>query len=267
MLYKKLCTSLLFLGLLPAWALHGTPTTGLTKYQKALLCYEAKDYYEALRLLEEILPTLRGKKEEAAAYFYQAYCSFYRKDYVQSAERFGYVYEKFLGDARVEEAMYMQGHALYLASPDVKLDQVITQEAAHALRSYLSYYPGGVYASEASVQLRVLDNKLALKDFNNAKYYCQLDHYRAAVVSLGNFQKDFSDSPYHEEAAYLKADAQCRYLKKTDKNDQEQQLIIAIKYCREFLDHYPASHYAAVVERMFENLSPSSVNKSVSKEK
>jgi outer membrane protein assembly factor BamD len=259
MLYKNLCVSLLVLGLLSSCALQST-STGLTKYQQAVMLYEAKDYYEASRLFEEILPLLRGKTEEASTCFYQAYCSFYRKDYIQSSDRFKYFRETFLGDLRVEEAMYMQGHALYLNSPDVKLDQSLTQEAANILRSYLSYYPGGAYVDEASVQLEVLNNKLALKDFNNAKVYYQLTHYRAAVITLENFQKDFPTSPYNEEAAYLKAGAQYRYLKKTKGIDQKEQSNIAIKYCQEFLDNYPDSQYTSAVEAMYESLP--SVNKS-----
>jgi outer membrane protein assembly factor BamD len=262
MLYRNLCTSLLVLGLLSSCALQST-STGLTKYRQAVACYEARDYYEALRLFEETLPLLRGKKEEVSACFYQAYCSFYQKKYIQSSDRFKYFRETFLGDLRVEEAMYMQGHALHLSSPDVKLDQALTQEAAHLLRGYLSYYPGGAYVDEASVQIGVLDNKLALKDFNNAKFYYQLSHYRAAVVTLGNFQKDFPASSYNEEASYLKADAQYRYLKKIEGTDQKEQSNIAIKYCQEFLDNYPDSQYILAVEEIYGNLS--SVNKAAVK--
>jgi outer membrane protein assembly factor BamD len=259
MLYKNLFASLLVLVLLSSCALHNVSTTGLTKYQQATLCYEAKDYYEASRLFEEALPLFRGKKEEAPIYFYQAYCSFYQKKYIQSAEHFKYFYETFLADARVEEAMYMQGYALYLASPDVRLDQASTQEAVHVLCSYLHRYPEGAYVDKSSVQLEELDNKLALKDFSTAKLYRRLTHYQAAVVTLENLQKDFPDSSYNKEAAYLKADAQYLYFKETKGPEQEKQLNIAIKYCQEFLDNYPDSPYALAVGEMYEKLS--SVNK------
>jgi outer membrane protein assembly factor BamD len=221
-----------------------------------MLCYEAKDYYEASRLFEETLPLLRGKKEETSVYFNQAYCSFHQKKYVQSSERFKYFHETFFGDARVEEAMYMQGCTLYLASPDVKLDQVLTQEAVHVLCSYLNRYPEGTYANRASAQLKELDSKLALKDFNSARLYHRLTHYRAAVVTLENLQKDFPDFCYNEEAAYLKADAQFLHFKETKGTDQkQQQLNIAIKYCQEFLDKYTDSPYTLAVREMYTTLS------------
>ncbi len=298
MLYKNLLTWLLILGTLSSCALQNT-STGLTKYQQAMLCYESQNYSEALRFFEEAAPLLRGKKEEASAYFHQAYCSLYKKKYVQGSDRFKFFCETFPRDPRVEEAMYMQGHALYLESPDVKLDQAYTQEAAQVLRGYLDSYPRGVYVHEANVQLGELDNKLALKAFNSAKLYHQLAHYRAAVVTLENFQKDFPDSSYHEEAAYLKVDAQycyCKevekarkhapeydyknsnrekvdtldgdkkaplqydqYLKSTQKVDVKEQLRIAIEYCQEFIDNYPNGQHALAVGKIYESLLP--VNK------
>ncbi len=264
MLYKNPFASLLVLVLLSSCALHRVSTTGSAKYQQAMLCYEAKDYYEASRLFEEVLPLLRGKKEETSIYFHQAYCNFYQKKYIQSAGHFKYFHEAFLGDARGEEAMYMQGYALYLASPDVKFDQTLTQEAVHVLCSYLNRYPEGAYVNKSSVQLEELDNKLALKDLNSAKLYRRLTHYRAAVVTLENLQKDFPASSHNEEAAYLKADAQYLYFKETQGPDQEKQLNISIKYCQEFLDNYPDSPYALAAGEMHEKLS--SVNKSAVKQ-
>lgn len=248
------CTWLLVPVLLSACALH-QPATGLTKYQQAVLHYEAKSYFKAEQLLDEALPTLCGKKEEADAYFYQAYCSFHRKKYIQAADRFSHFCEVFFRDPRKEEALYMQGYALYLDSPYVNLSQTSTQEAVHVLRNYLEKYPHGVYVDKASAHLRVLVDKLALKSFSCAKHYCRLAHYRAAVISLVQFQREFHGTTYDEQAAYLKVDAQFRYLKKIkDVEAQEQQLCEAIRYCQEFLDNYPDSKYSVTVNKTYEKL-------------
>lgn len=253
MLSKSFFFSLLVPVLLSSCALRGA-STGLTKYQEAVLRYETKDYYEALRLFEEALPLLRGKEEEPSVHFYCAYCHFHQGKYLQGADRFKYFSETFLRDPRVEEAVYMQGHALYAGSPDVKLDQAPTQEAVHALLDYLDRYPEGEYVEQACIQLEALNGKLALKDLNSAKLYHQLTHYRAAVVTLNNFQKDFPGSVYDEEAAYIKADAQYRFFKKEGAG-QEEPHRVAIKYCQEFLNHYPDSKYALAVKEMYKTLS------------
>ena len=262
MLHKKLFSSLLLfslllLGVLSSCALQA-PSTGAAKYQKAITLYEGKNYYEALQLLESALPLLCGKKEEASAHFYRAYCSFNQRKYIQSSDRFRYFRETFRRDPRVEEALYMQGYALYLESPDVQVDQAFTQEAAGALHDYLRCYPEGTYTEKATTQLEELELKLALKDFNSAKLYHQLGYYRAAVIALGDFQKDFPASFHNEAAAYLKADAQYRYCQGMKDLDKEEPFNAAIKYCQEFLDNYPNSRHALVIGEHYATLSAAS---------
>ena len=251
---KKIFPSLLASALLASCALQNV-ATGLEKYQQAVTRYEAKDYYQASQLLEEALPQLRGKKEEIAIHFYRAYCSFHQKKYEQSSARFKYFWETFVRDLRREEARYMQAYALYQASPYVTLEQVCTQEAVCILRDYLQQYPEGEHTEKAREQLDELDKKLALKNFTIGKLHSQLAQYKAAVVTLGNFQQAFPDSSYSEEAAYLKADAQHRYFKTVQEDEKKGQLSKTIKYCQEFLDNYPNSPYVSKVEAIYTSIA------------
>lgn len=265
-----LCKSPLIL--LPAFALLSSCAlnnvhVSHTKYQQAILSYESRDYYKASLLFEQVLPQLRGAKEVASAHFFQACCDFYQKKYIQSSERFQYFCETFLGDPRLEEAMYMQGHSLYLKSPDVRHDSTLTKEAISVLRSYIDRYPQGVYVERANIQLKALYDKLAIRAFNNAKLYYQLAHYRAAVVALGNFCKDFPNSPSNEEAAYLRIDAQCRYAQAAKGTDRERQSNIAVKYCKEFLESYPDSPYILVVESLYSSMQSTNKPKASKKRK
>ena len=251
---KRLFISLSLLSLFAPCVVHSAPTE-LTKYQKAVTQYEAGKYYKAAQLFEEALPQLRGKKEEASAHFYWAYCGFHQKKYIQSAKRFQYFRKTFLLDPRLEEALYMQAQALYRESPDVRLDQKFTQEASYVLRNYLQSYPEGVYAEAARTQLEALRSKLALKDFRSAQLYYQLGYYRAAVVTLENFQQDFSGSAYHEKVAYLKAVAQYYYYRSAKKAKKKESLSTAIMYCQDFIDSYPDSPYTTAIEKIYSKLT------------
>ncbi len=235
-------------------ALHKSVSTGTVQYQRAVAAYETKDYHEALRLLEDALPQLRGKEEEASAHFYRAYCSFHRKEYVQSSERFKYFYKTFFRDPRQEEALYMRAYTLYRTSPHVELDQATTRDAVRIFNNYLHHYPDGSYADQAREQLNTLNNKLAQKDFNSAKLYYQLNCYKAAVVSLINFQKEFPTSSYSEEVAYLKAVAQYHFSEEVQDREREEQLRMAVKYCQEFIDYYSDSVYTPIVSKLYASL-------------
>src|SRR3569832_506570 len=120
MLYKNLFGWLLISSMPFSCVLHNA-STELTPYQQAMLYYESKNYSGALQVFEEVMPMLLGKEEETSAYFCQAYCSFYTKQYLQSSERFEHFYKTFPRDHRVEEAKYMFGLVFFLGSPVVFL--------------------------------------------------------------------------------------------------------------------------------------------------
>jgi len=251
---------------------------GRTDYQHGMQLYEAKKYYEANQAFAKALPTLRGEVEEAEVHFCQAYCSFYQRKYTHSAERFGYFYETFPRETRREEALYMQGRALYLESPPVELGQSKTEKAVQVLSQYTASYPEGAYSDQSASMLEELKDRLALKAFNNAQLYHQIGHYAAAVVALAYFQVRFADTAYSQKAAYLKAEAQYRLasgkdkaakkskrdsataekgkkdstLAKDDQATQRVQWMNTIRYCQEFLDTYPSSEYTAAVEKIYE---------------
>lgn len=222
------------------------------KYQAAVKYYEAKKYYKAEQLLEEVVPLSRGSEEAQLAQFYQAYCSFHRKDYRLSAYYFKNFYETYPRNPQVEEAMYMRAYALYIASPDVKLDQAITQKAIQALEAYLHQHPNGTYSNKATEYLHTLREKLMLKAYNNAKLYHQLEHYHAATNVLENFQKDFPASPFNEEAAYLQVDAQYLLAKESTEEKKKDHFYTTIEYCQRFFNKYPDSPYTQKIEKIYE---------------
>ena len=94
-----------------------------------------------------------------------------------------------------------------------------------------------------------------MKNFTIGKLHSQLAQYKAAVVTLGNFQQAFPDSSRSEEAAYLKADAQYRYFKTVQEDEKKGQLSKTIKYCQEFLDNYPNSPYVSKVEAIYTSIA------------
>jgi outer membrane protein assembly factor BamD len=211
MLYIRFLKILCFILALTSCAARSTSVNYLSKYQQAVARYQAKDYYEALRLFKEVMPMLKGKKEIIPAQFYQAYAFFYEKSYKVSARCFEEFYKTYPRVPQAEEALYMQGYALYLNTPDVRLDQTETQKAFSILRLYVDKYPEGTYQKQADEYSHILQAKLALQAFNSAQLYYQLGHYQAAVLELERFQETYGHSSYDEQAAYLKVNAQYRF--------------------------------------------------------
>jgi outer membrane protein assembly factor BamD len=253
MTYQKLLGVILIGVISTSCVSHVQSSNYLIKYQEAEARYAAKDYYEALQLFREALPLLRGKKEIVQAHFHQAYAYFYQKDYKLSARCFKNFYRTYPRVPQAEEALYMQGYALYLTVPDIELDQTNTDEALKVLSNYLTKYPVGTYRVEALKHLSILKDKLAHKAFVNAELYYQLSSYQAAVVALTNFQQNFPHSPYREKATYIKVQAQYKLAKESKKEVQENNFRSVIIACHEFLDSYSDSEYAKAVQGIYED--------------
>jgi outer membrane protein assembly factor BamD len=233
----------------------------LGKYQQAVARYETKDYYEALQLFKEVIPMLKGRKEIIPAQFFQAYACFYQKSYRMSAHYFEAFYKTYPRIEQAEEALYMQGHSLYLISPDVRLDQTPTEKALKVLQAYLDKYPQGIYREEARRYSDELQVKLMLKLFESAKLYYELGHYKAAVIALKNFQVKYPESIYQEEVLCLQIQAQYKCAFESEVKDKEQfdRLYAVINCYYTFLDKFPNSKYLKALESVY-NTSLEKIN-------
>lgn len=219
------------------------------RYEKAKQYYGKKSYFKAERILGDIAPVLRGQKEGVEAAFLYAYCSFYQKEYGLSTRLFRDFVKTYPSAPQVEEATYMQGFALYKASPVEDLDQSTTEAAIELLEAYMDQYPKGQFTPNALSQHNALNEKLALKAFNSAKVYIKLKYYKAAIITLENIQKDFPTTELKEEIAFLKVTTQHKLSKKTQK-EKAKEYYTTIDFCQAFLKDFPTSEYTRTVEKI-----------------
>eukprot|EP01132_Coremiostelium_polycephalum_P000148 gene148-200_t len=220
----------------------------LSQYQRAVAYYEEKKYYESLQIFEELIPLLKGRKEIATAQLYQAYAYFYEKNYKKSAYCFETFYKTYPRINQAEEALYMQGHSLYLMVPDICLDQNITEKAQRVLKLYLVQYPHGTYREVVQKYHNELEQHLMRKDFENAKLYEQLGHYHAAIIGLKNFQTHYQESIYQEEALFLQTKAYYQWAINSKKEEQQQRLQEMITCYHAFVDQFPNSQWLKTLE-------------------
>lgn len=228
------------------------------KYKAANEYYKNKKFDKAGLLFEELIPILKGSNDQEMATFYQAYCDFQTDQFQTASFRFKTFAETFARSNFAEEALYMSAYSLYKDSPDFNLDQSSSQTAADALQSFVNNYPQSKYREEASGIITELRVKLERKAFEKAKLYYKtsssnLANYKSAVISLVNFEKDFPDSKYLEEAIYLKAASQYNYALNSFEERKKERYTDAAKFHQELIDKYPYSKFSKETVKFFEN--------------
>jgi outer membrane protein assembly factor BamD len=177
------------------------------KFEMASKLYDAEKYSDAIRLIEQIAPAYRGKPQ-AEKLFYMFSMSYYKtKQFYLAAYQFESFVSGYPKSEKIEEAAYLGAVCYSKQSPIYSLDQTDTFKAIEKLQSFIDYYPNSTYLPEANKTLRILNEKLEKKVFENAKQYNTVMDYKSAMVALDNFISDYPGTPFKEDALFYKYDS------------------------------------------------------------
>jgi len=230
------------------------------KYDAGLNYYEKKDYYHTAILFEEILPIVRGLPEGEKVEFYLAYCQYYEKQYLLASNQFRTFYETYGRSAQAQEAFFMFAYSLYVSAPGENLDQTSTIEGMNAMQNFINQYPQTELRERANEVIVKSQKKLEKKGYENAKQYLKIKSYKAAVISFDNFKKNFPDSQYLEEIAYLKVEAEYQLAHQSLPSLQEERYGTVVLFYQELVDNFPQSIYLKDAEKLYSD-SLSKINK------
>lgn len=227
------------------------------KYKAANDYYKKGDYYKAGILFEEIIPLLKGDSLAENAQFYNAYAQYQQKQYSMSAYLFKSFYATYANSPMAEEAFYMYANSMYKDSPNFNLDQSSTLTAIEALQTFINSFPESKYAESCNQNLKELRHRLEEKAYEKAKLYYKtsgvtIANYKAAVVAIDNFQKDFPDSEYIEELSFLKVQSQYDLASVSFENKQKERYTDALKFYEDFIDKFPKSKYIKQAEKVYD---------------
>lgn len=224
------------------------------RYNAAMEYYEKKqDFYRAGVLFEDLIPILKGTPEAEKAQFYFAYCYFKQGQYTLSSSYFKTFHDTYNRSPFAEEALFMHCYSLFSDSPPLHLDQNSTSTAIDAFQDFINRYPSSNYAKQAASIILDMRAKLETKAFQNAKLYHDLERYKSAVIAYENFQKDFPDSQYQEEASFRRVEAQYDLARNSYFDKKKERFTLVLEYYQFLLDKYPNSNYLKQAQNFFEN--------------
>lgn len=230
------------------------------KYEAGLNYYSKLDYYHAAILFESILPIVRGLPEGEKVEFYLAYCQYNERSYLLASDQFKTFYETYGRSQFAEEAYFMYAYSLFISSPDHNKDQSSSIQAMNAMQVFLNKYPGSQFMNKAVEVIEVSQEKLEKKGFENARQYLKLKMYKAAIVAFDDFKKNFPDSKYLEESAYLKVVAEFELAKVSIPSRQLERYTATLEYYQELVDNFPNSPLLKEAQRFYSE-SLNQVNK------
>jgi outer membrane protein assembly factor BamD len=181
------------------------------KYAMAEKMYEKEKYSKAIRLFDQIAPSMRGKRQAEKLFYMYAQSYFKTKQYYSAAYQFEQFAASYPASSKVEEARFLSAKSSYMLSPSYSLDQADTYTAIDKLQNFIDAYPNSVLMAEANQLVKELREKLEKKAYEIAKQYHKTGEYfgdyKAAITAFDNFLIDYPGTPLKEDALYYKFDS------------------------------------------------------------
>ena len=144
------------------------------KYEAAKNYFAKGQYNRAATLLNELIAILKGT-DKAEESLYMLGMSYYnQKDYQTAAQSFVQYYNVYPRGTFAELARFHAGKALYLDTPEPRLDQSGTYSAIQQLQMFMEYFPQSSKKDEAQDMIFKLQDKVVMKEYLSARMYYKL---------------------------------------------------------------------------------------------
>jgi len=257
----------------------GSVLTSCGEYNKVLKStdyeykYEAaKSYFgkgqntKAAAILEELITILKGT-DKAEESLYMLGMTYYNQgDFITASHYFFTYYNTYPRGTYTEQARFYSGKALFLDTPEPRLDQSSTYKAIQELQMFMEYFPASNRHQEAQQMIFDLQDKLVMKDYMAARLYYDLgsytgnssysttgNNYLACIVTAQNALKDYPYTKLREDISILLLRAKYDMAKESVEEKKEERMRDAIDEYYAFKNEFPESKYIKEVENIYKD--------------
>ncbi len=194
-----------------ALAVSGCSKKDLTAYmtskehfEYAMKFYIKKDYIKAQEQFAVVTYKYSGSDIADDAQFYLAESYYYQKDYVSAASEYDRLISSYPRSEFVEPSIYQLAICYYKLSPGYALDQKFTYEALSAIQNFMDLYPKSAKKQEVDSLYKLVNLKLARKEFENAQTYRKVSEYEAAIAYYDFVINNYYNTEFVPAAMYWK---------------------------------------------------------------
>ena len=236
------------------------------KYEAAKNYFAKGQYSRAATLLNELIAILKGT-DKAEESLYMLCMSYYnQKDYQTAAQTFTQYYNVYPRGTFTELARFHAGKALFLDTPEPRLDQSSTYKAIQELQMFMEYFPTSSRRQDAQQMIFDLQDKLVMKDYLAAKLYYDLgsytgnstysttgNNYLSCIVTAQNALKDYPYTKMREDLSILVLRVKYDMAKASVEEKKEERMRETIDEYYSFKNEFPDSKYTKEVESIYKD--------------
>ena len=178
------------------------------KFEYAKKAFENKKYVQSYTILKDLITVFKSSDRAEESLYLLGMSYYENKEYPDAATYFKAYYQRYPKGKYAEPSRFYAGYAYYLDSPEAQLDQSETVQAIEELQGFLDYFPRSDKVSLAQNAIFELQDKLTLKELQNAQLYYNLgtylgNNYESCIVTARNAIKEYPYSKYKEDLEML----------------------------------------------------------------
>lgn len=218
--------------------------------------FEAKKYVQAATILQDIVTQLKGSEKAEEALYLLAMSNYENRDYITSGQYFKTYYQRYPKGKYAELSRFYCGYGYYLDSPEPQLDQTDTMTAIEELQGFLDYFPHSDKVTIAQNAIFELQDKLTLKELQNAQLYYNLgtymgNNFESAVIVAKNAIKNYPYSRYKEDLEMLVLKARFQEAQQSVEEKKNDRYRVVVDEYYSFINNYPDSPNRREADNIF----------------
>ena len=226
------------------------------KYELAKAYYMEGEYSQASSLLEDVLGFTKGTMFAEESLYMLSMCYFNMGDYVTASHYFTTYFNTYPRGVYAETARFMSARALYLDTPDPRLDQSSTIKAIGEIQAFTEYYPYSKYRQQANEMLYELHDRLVEKEYRSAQLYYDLgnymgNNYQACIITAQNALNDYPYTKLREDLSMLVLRARYSMAKESVQSKMIDRYRDTLDEYYAFKNEFPESKYLKEADKIY----------------
>ncbi len=226
------------------------------KFNYAKKAFDQERYVQAATLFKECVTVFKGSEKAEEAFYLLAMSHFENKDYISSGAYFKSYYNRYPKGKYVEPSRFYCGYGYYLDSPDPQLDQTMTTKGIEELQAFIDYFPRSDKVPLAQNAIFELQDKLTLKQLQNAQLYYNLgnymgNNYESCAIVARNAVRDYPYSKYKEDLELLILKARFQEASLSIEERKVDRFRVVIDEYYSFINNYPDSPNRTEAENIY----------------